>query len=201
MNYIMLSGADLVKTIKTGNHITELKDLFDHANNLKAPTIIFIDVAESFCADQKHIKREGLTELLNDFLNRTSDPSSKIMIILATNRMEDLDPAVLSRMDCKLFIDLPGLAQRKEIIKMHLPIFFTESQCKNLFTEQVINEMGKMTEGFSGRSLFKLLNRFGGVLRKEHKLTSSLIEKTVQRFVKQEQQADSIKNGRQRVSI
>lgn len=188
MNYIMMSGGDLAQYIKRGEHVTELNKLFADARSSYSPTIIFIDECESLCGDRGKMDKSELIELVNSFLNQTGEPSKKIMVILTTNRKDDLDPAVLSRMDHKLYIGLPEQAEREKIIKLYLPKFMTSLERNELFTEEMITDIAKQTEGFTGRTIFKMLNTMSGMraATSNNKLTINMITETVSAFVKQE---------------
>jgi hypothetical protein len=188
MNYVMMSGGDLAQYIKRGEHVTELNKLFADARNSHSPTIVFIDECESLCGDRGKMDRSELIELVNSFLNQTGEPSKKIMVILTTNRKDDLDPAVLSRMDHKLYIGLPEQAERKKIIELYLPTFMTSLERKELLTVEVITSIAKQTEGFTGRTIFKMLNAISGMraATNSNKLTEKMITDTVSAFVKQE---------------
>jgi ATPase family AAA domain-containing protein 3A/B len=49
--------------------------------------------------------------------------STKVGLILATNRPADLDEAVLDRMDELLEFGLPGAAERQRIFSQHLSMY------------------------------------------------------------------------------
>lgn len=188
MNYVMMSGGDLAQYIKRGEHVTELNKLFEDAKNSHSPTIVFIDECESLCGDRGKMDRSELIELVNSFLNHTGEPSKKVMVILTTNRKDDLDPAVLSRMDHKLYIGLPEQAERKKIIELYLPIFMTPLERNELFTDKVITNIAKQTEGFTGRTIFKMLNTMSAMraATNNNRLTQQMVNDTVSAFVKQE---------------
>lgn len=193
MNYVMMSGGDLAQYIKRGEHVTELNKLFADAKNSHSPTIVFIDECESLCGDRGKMDKSELIELVNSFLNQTGEPSKKVMVILTTNRKDDLDPAVLSRMDHKLYIGLPEQAERKKIIELYLPTFMTSLERSELFTDEMITSIAKQTEGFTGRTIFKMLNTMSGMraATSNNKLTEKMVTDTVSAFVKQE--ADIVK--------
>ncbi len=193
MNYVMMSGGDLAQYIKRGEHVTELNKLFADARNSHSPTIVFIDECESLCGDRGKMDKSELIELVNSFLNQTGEPSKKIMVILTTNRKDDLDSAVLSRMDHKLYIGLPEQTERKKIIELYLPIFMTSLERSKLFTDKMITNIAKQTEGFTGRTIFKMLNAMSGMraATSNNKLTEKMVTDTVSAFIKQE--ADIVK--------
>ncbi len=194
LNYVMMSGGDLAQFIKRGEHVTEVNRLFADAKSSYYPTIVFIDECESLCGDRSKNDRTELTELINAFLNHTGEPSKQVMIILATNRKDDLDPAVLDRMDHKLHIDLPEEPERKKIIELHLPTFMTPAERSELFTDRVISSIAQQTEGFSGRAIFKMLNTMSSkrAATKDNRLTEQMVMDTVTDLVKQERPAPDI---------
>ena len=55
---------------------------------------------------------ETMRAAINALLSRTGGQSASFMLVLATNRPQDLDPAVLDRMDEALEFPLPGAAER-----------------------------------------------------------------------------------------
>ncbi len=193
MNYILTKAGDLVKLIKTGEHSHELKNLFETAKNSRSPTILFIDEADSLCTDRKKVNAE-LNALLGDFLKEIEDPSNKVMLVLATNRMEEFDPAVMSRMDHKLHIALPGADERTKILERILRQFFSEQEMAEVFSPSALKAISCQTEGMSGRSLFKLANHLSGVKAGSGaNLTADLRDAAIRRFLKREQEALAIK--------
>jgi Holliday junction resolvasome RuvABC ATP-dependent DNA helicase subunit len=198
MNYVMMSGGDLAQYIGRGEHVTELNKLFESAKRSSSPTILFIDEAESLCRNRDSIVKPELVELQNAFLNHTGESSNKIMLIMATNRIEDLDPAVLTRMDHKLFIGPPKITERKQIITNYLPNLFSAKEIKELFPEEIIGSIGLKTEGMTGRAIFKMLNAIRGSKNSsaDNKLTREIISTGVKKFVEQEVRAMEAVNAK-----
>ena len=187
LNYIIMSGGDLAQYIKRGEHVTELNKLFDSANNSTGPTVIFIDEAESLCRDRDYIKDSEHMELINAFLNHTGEQSKKVMLILATNRLEDIDPAVLTRMDHKINIKPPEKQERQKILALYAPKFFSSKEVGQFFSDKQLEKIADQTAGFTGRDLFKMLNSLANKKSgsKENKLTSQMVRDIVERFVEQ----------------
>lgn len=186
MNYVLLTGGDFAQYISKGNHVGLMKDLFLKANASNTPTVIFIDEAESLCLTREKIDRSELLELFNAFLQLTGEASKKVQLVLATNRLDLMDSAVLSRMDYKLLIDLPKADEREKIIKKYLPEFFEDHEA--VFSETLIEEIVEKTEGFSGRSLFKLINQLACVrASSKDAFTSDVLYSAVDRFINREQ--------------
>lgn len=188
MNYVFMSGGDLAQYIKRGEHVTELNKLFSDANSSNGQTIIFIDEAESLCKDREEMHSNEHIELLNAFLNLTGEQSKKFMLILTTNRAQDLDPAVLSRMDHKVHIGPPEHQQRIEILNLYIAQFFSKNEISEFFDATNVEKMAKETEGLTGRALFKMLNSLANKKSgsDNNKLTHEMIEKTLHHFTEQE---------------
>lgn len=194
MNYIMMSGGELGQFIKRGEHVAELNRLMNAAEKSSNPTIIFIDEAEGLCKNRADLDQERL-ELQNTLLNRTGTPSKKIMIILATNRLQDIDKAILNRMAHKIKIDLPGLEERVQIIDMYTQQFFSdENERAEFFGQEAVQTMARKTENLSGRSLFYIINMIfakkGGT--SDNRLTQSIVDATVDEFVRQEKEVSEL---------
>ena len=83
--------------------------------------MLFIDEAECFLQSRDAGGRMGeeVRSALNALLHQTSSQSTKFMMVLATNRPEDLDAAVLDRIDDALEFPLPAFEQREELLLSH----------------------------------------------------------------------------------
>jgi len=77
--------------------------------------------------------------------------SEGVIVIGATNKVELLDEALMrpGRFDRRVFVELPGLKDRIEILKVHL---------KNKPFKGNLENIAKMTVGFSGAALASLVN-------------------------------------------
>lgn len=188
VNYVMISGGDLPQYIKRGEHVTELNHLFDKVEKSSRPTIIFIDEAESLAKERGRLEKPELVELQNAFLSRTGTPSNKVMIIMATNRIEDIDPAVLDRMDIKMHIGPPALQERVVMLSNYIPQFFSNAEIDAQFATAQVQAIAQRIAGFSGRKIFKMLNAIACKrdATPDRSLTESMIHQTVNDFVKQE---------------
>lgn len=207
MSYVKMSGGDLAQYIKRGEHVTELNKLFDKMERSwrpwsTRPWMLFIDEAEGLCKDRSKLPTPELLELQNAFLNRTGTQSKKFMLVMATNRLEDLDPAVLNRMDYKIFIGPPAAEERIGIIKSYLPQFFSSKERRDIFNDALVNDIARQTEGFTGRSLFKLLNAIANhrAMTDRNMLTKEIVLQTVRDFASQEQEIATRKSATQSTS-
>ncbi|ACI64120.1 predicted protein, partial [Thalassiosira pseudonana CCMP1335] len=74
-------------------------------------------------------------------------PKPRVIVVAATNRPEDCDPALLRRFACRVLVGLPSRKDRKKIIKRLL------SDVKNDLTPSQLDELALATEGWSGSDL------------------------------------------------
>lgn len=187
-SYVQMSGGDLAQYIKRGEHVTELNKLMKYAKG--KPTILFIDEAESIFRNREKMDRSELLELQNAFLSHTGTQSNNLMIIAATNRMEDLDEAVLSRMHYKIYVGPPALKERQLILSQYVSHFFSREEIEEFFTDVKLHEMAQMIEGFTGRAIFQLVNALSNkkATTANNVLNQTVIDQILTEFVDQEKE-------------
>lgn len=120
MDYAILSGGDVGPL--GSDAVTELHALFRWANSSPRGVLIFIDEAEAFLgcrATRKTHMSEAMRNALNALLYHTGTQSKHFMLVIATNRPEDLDTAVTDRIDDTLHFDLPELSERVRLLEMY----------------------------------------------------------------------------------
>ena len=117
---------------------------------------------------------EAQRSALNALLFRTGDQSRDIVLVLATNRPGDLDSAVTDRIDEVIEFPIPGEEERFKLLKLYLHKYLSDegdspTKWDFLFkkktqkitikdiSDDVIREAARMTEGFSGREIAKLM--------------------------------------------
>lgn len=185
MDFIMMSSGNLTQFIKRKEHVTELNALLDSAEAGSKPTLIFIDEAEGIAKDRGMLDHEHV-ELLDTLIARTGTPSKKIMLVLATNRLNELDSAVRDRITHEIEIGNPEYAERVEIISQYAKELFSLSpNYSKIFNQGAVEIMARKTEGLSGRSLFNLVNSLcsqESTSRGRH-LSEEMVDTTIARFV------------------
>ena len=134
-----------------------VKAAFTLAHKL-SPTIIFIDEIDSFLrtrgsddqAAQSNMKAEfmALWDGMND-LRPDNATNFGVVIVGATNRPYDVDPAILRRMPRTFELDLPSLTQRVSILDLILKHEAVDSDVDVL-------EIARRAEGYSGSDLKEL---------------------------------------------
>ncbi|XP_063324912.1 outer mitochondrial transmembrane helix translocase-like [Pelmatolapia mariae] len=123
--------------------------VFSLASKL-GPTIIFIDEIDSFLRNRSSRDHEVTAMMKAQFMSLwdglETDHQCQVIIMGATNRPEDIDPAILRRMPTKIHIKLPNFEQREQILRLIL---------ENEMVDPLINlsHIAGETEGFSGSDL------------------------------------------------
>ena len=145
------SGASFVQ-IYVGVGAKRVRELFLKAK-ANAPAIIFIDEIDAVGKGRGNGRSDEREATLNQLLTEMDgfEDNSGIIVIAATNRIEIMDEALLrsGRFDRRIFISLPDFNDRAEILKIYL---------KDKKTNVNIDEVAKMSVGFSGAALSTLVN-------------------------------------------
>lgn len=143
-----------------GESARVIREMFGYARDHE-PCIIFMDevdaiggrrFSEGTSADRE-IQRT-LMELLNQMDG--FDVLGKVKMIMATNRPDTLDPALLrpGRLDRKIEISLPNEQARLDILKIHAGPINTSGE---IDFESVV----KLTDGFNGADLRNVMTEAG----------------------------------------
>jgi ATP-dependent Zn protease len=129
-----------------------VRELFENAKRY-APSIIFIDEIDSVGKARGGGRNDERESTLNQLLTEMDgfEDSSNIIVIAATNKIEMLDEALLraGRFDRRVFVSLPNIKEREEIIEVYLRDKTHDVDSK---------EIAKLTVGFSGAALSTLVN-------------------------------------------
>lgn len=112
-----VSGSDFDEKY-VGVGASKMRKLFDEAKE-NAPCIIFIDEIDSM-GGRRHSKQSNYDrQTLNTLLSEMDgfDGSGGVVVIAATNRIEDLDPALTrpGRFDNHFAVNLPATAKERKI--------------------------------------------------------------------------------------
>jgi len=145
------SGSSFVQ-MYVGVGAKRVRDLFSRAKAM-APSIIFIDEIDAIGKARGNLRNDEREATLNQLLTEMDgfEGSEGVIVIGATNKVELLDEALLrpGRFDRRIFVELPGLNDRLEILKVHM---------KNKPFKGNLENIAKMTVGFSGAALASLVN-------------------------------------------
>ncbi|WP_435070244.1 AAA family ATPase [Haloplanus sp. C73] len=149
--FISVSGPEIVSKYK-GDSEERLRAVFERARD-EAPAIVFFDEIDSVAP-----KREdggGMEDRIVGQLLSLMDgleARGEVIVIGATNRVDDLDPALRrgGRFDREIEIGVPGVAGRREILDVHTR--------RMPMTEDVdLDRLAERTHGFVGADLESLV--------------------------------------------
>ena len=132
-----------------GESERQIKNAFQSAKH-HSPSILFLDEFDALAMRRDAVEEPGMRRLLSELLIQINNISfqDRVTIVAATNRLDDLDPAIVRRFQKVIEVQLPNLEERKRMIKYHL-----QSITYSL-TEDDFQYIGEMTEGWSGSLLF-----------------------------------------------
>jgi len=154
--FFEMSGSSFVEKY-VGTGAARVRSLFKKARK-HAPCIVFIDEIDAVGGSRTDSGEGAAREhnqTLNALLVEMDGASGRegVIVVAATNRKDTLDKALLrpGRFDRTLFIGLPDVKGREEILKVH-------SRAVRLAPEVDLEEVARMTSGFSGAELASLLN-------------------------------------------
>ena len=154
--FFSISGSEFVEMF-VGMGAAKVRDLFKQANE-KAPCIVFIDEIDTIGKKRDGNGFSGNDEreqTLNQLLTEMDgfDGAKGVIILAATNRPETLDKALLrpGRFDRRIPVELPDLAGRESILKVH-------AKKVKLDAAVDFNEIARATSGASGAELANIVN-------------------------------------------
>lgn len=126
--------------------------LFSLARKLQ-PSIIFIDEIDAFLREREKNDHEAMAMIKAEFMSLwdglSTESSTKIVVLGATNRPNDIDSAILRRMPKRFNIQLPNTQQRKKILDLMLK----GAKQDETFSVEVL---ARRTSGMSGSAIQEL---------------------------------------------
>ena len=154
--FFSISGSEFVEMF-VGMGASKVRDLFKQAKE-KAPCIVFIDEIDAIGQKRGGGNMGGNDEreqTLNQLLTEMDgfEGNTGVIILAATNRPESLDPALTrpGRFDRRVPVELPDLAGREAILKVH---------AKKIKTAEDVSfhTIARMAAGASGAELANIVN-------------------------------------------
>jgi SpoVK/Ycf46/Vps4 family AAA+-type ATPase len=127
-----------------GESETRFSEIFEAAKSI-GRSIIFIDEVDALASSREGGIHEASRRILSTLLRKIDgfESDGDVLLICATNRSKDLDPALLSRLDISIKFELPDERMRALIFQRY---------AKQL-TQPELEELGKLSEDLSGRDI------------------------------------------------
>jgi cell division protease FtsH len=159
--FFSISGSEFVEMF-VGMGAARVRDLFKQAQ-AKAPCIVFIDEIDTIGKKRDNggiggndEREQTLNQLLAEMDGFNGEKG--VVILAATNRPDSLDKALLrpGRFDRRVPVELPDLAGREAILKVH-------AKKIKLGIDIDFNAIARSTSGASGAELANIINE--GALR------------------------------------
>ena len=154
--FFSISGSEFVEMF-VGMGASKVRDLFAQAKE-KAPCIVFIDEIDAIGQKRSSGNMGGNDEreqTLNQLLTEMDgfEGNNGVIILAATNRPESLDPALTrpGRFDRRVPVELPDLAGREAILKVHAKKIKTADDVD-------FHTIARMAAGASGAELANIIN-------------------------------------------
>lgn len=156
-----------------------IKNLFDEAR-ANAPSIIFIDELDALMPNREgdnisHMNKSAVNEFLAQSNNSGQD---SVFIIGATNRPNDIDPALLrtGRLDKHIYIPTPDFEARKEMFKIYL-----RKRPAELGIDYDV--LSKMTEKYVSSDIKFITDEAARyALREDSRITQEILNNTIKRI-------------------
>ncbi|MFC4359895.1 AAA family ATPase [Halobium salinum] len=149
-HFISVSGPEIVSKYK-GDSEERLRETFAEARN-EAPTVVFFDEIDSIGGkrDEGGDMEDRIVGQLLSLMDGL-EGRGEVVVIGATNRVDDLDPALRrgGRFDREIEIGVPGEAGRREILDVH-------TRNMPLADDVDLDRVADRTYGFVGADLESL---------------------------------------------
>lgn len=122
-----------------------LASVFSAGNELPEGAIVFLDEIDSLATTRDSEMHEATRRMLSVLLRQMDgfEQDKRVIVIAATNRKQDLDPALLSRFDTSVAFNLPDENTREEIA----------SQYARHLSSPDLKNLASVCDGMSGRDI------------------------------------------------
>jgi len=154
--FFSVSGSEFVE-VYAGLGSKRIRALFAAARKA-APAVIYIDEIDAIGGRRTGHAANGereqtLDQLLSEIDGFRTDPGKPVVVLASTNRLDDLDPALVrsGRFDRKIAVGLPDRRARREILDVHL-------RTRPVSEWADPDRIAAMTAGLAGADLAALCN-------------------------------------------
>jgi len=199
--FFSISGSEFVEMF-VGLGAARVRDLFKQAQE-KAPCIVFIDEIDAIGKSRNagsiggnDEREQTLNQLLTEMDGFNSDKG--VVILAATNRPETLDKALLrpGRFDRRIPVELPDLAGREAILKVH-------AKRVKLGGDINFNAIARATSGASGADLANIVNEAAirAVKLGRNYVTQNDLEEAVEVVIAGYQRKNAVLSAKDKLTI
>lgn len=199
--FFSISGSEFVEMF-VGMGASKVRSLFKDAKE-KSPCIVFIDEIDAIGGKRNAGNFGGNDEreqTLNQLLTEMDgfEGNNGIVVLAATNRPENLDPALLrpGRFDRRVPVELPDLQGREDILKVH---------AKKVKTEPGIdyNVVARMASGASGAELANIINEAAlrAVREKRNAVSQKDLEESIEVVIAGYQKKNAILTDKEKLVV
>ncbi len=147
-NFYLINGPEIMSKYY-GESEKQLRDVFEKAEK-NAPSIIFIDEIDSIAPKRESIGGDVERRVVSQLLTLMDGLKGRgqVIVIAATNRPNDIDPALRrpGRFDREIAIGVPNKEGRKEIFMIH-------TRGMPLASDVDLDELAEVTRGFTGADI------------------------------------------------
>jgi cell division protease FtsH len=154
--FFSASGSEFVE-MYAGLGSRRVRALFAAARKA-APAVVYIDEIDAVGGRRTGHASSGereqtLDQLLSEMDGFRNDPDRPVVVLASTNRIDDLDPALVraGRFDRRIAIGLPGRAARRAILDVHM-------RGRPLAPDTSAAAVASFTVGMAGADLAALCN-------------------------------------------
>ena len=199
--FFSISGSEFVEMF-VGMGAARVRDLFKQAGE-KAPCIVFIDEIDAIGKKRDAHGMGGNDEreqTLNQLLTEMDgfDAGKGVVILAATNRPEILDKALLrpGRFDRRIPVELPELAGREAILRVHAKAVKTEPEID-------YTQIARSTSGCSGAELANIINEGAiAAVKAGRKLVSQRdLEEAIETVIAGYQRKNAVVSQRDKLTV
>ncbi|MBY0576253.1 MAG: ATP-binding protein [Gallionellaceae bacterium] len=153
VSFIARTTADL-KGQYLGHAAGRISQAFETAR-VSSPSILFIDEIDALASSRgesnDQLQAEAVQQLLQE-LDGVASKSGYVLVVAATNLLNQLDSAILSRFSQKLEIPLPSQSER-------VAILHTLLSGRPVAADVDVHHVASICEGLSGRDLREIVSQ------------------------------------------
>eukprot|EP00771_Trimastix_marina_P004207 gnl/Trimastix_PCT/953.p1 GENE.gnl/Trimastix_PCT/953~~gnl/Trimastix_PCT/953.p1 ORF type:complete len:447 (+),score=126.47 gnl/Trimastix_PCT/953:53-1393(+) len=173
-SFLRVVGSELIQKY-LGDGPKLVRELFRAANEM-APAIVFIDEIDAIGTKRYDAHSGGEREIqrtMLELLNQLDgfDPRGDVKVLMATNRIETLDPALIrpGRIDRKIEFPLPDAATKRHIFGIH-------TKRMTLTEDVVLEELVMSKDDLSGADIKAICTEAGLIALRARRMKVRMVD-------------------------